>query len=294
MLEVDSSINESGSSDPKYQSWLGKSRSATARLESWPARALSSVLGSPAPNFTAGLPGLWHWLYFLEAVSRDELGPDGHPRPGTFMPPLPNPRRMFAGARTEYHRPLQIDREAQLVETIVAIQCKQGSSAGAIYIVTVQYEYSQGGHLCISEQRDFVYLPAVGPGQTQPSLQQRLEPVADTAWSLDFPTDPVLLFRFSALTFNSHRIHYDRQYATGTEGYPDLVVQGPLTAVLAAHCLRSHCGRRVAQFDFRSTSPLFVGQPVRIRAVQSAADTVTLTAYTPSAKPAMTVTAILD
>ena len=276
-----------------YLDWLGVSRTSSAPIGPWPARALSAVLGMSGTNLTDELPGLWHWLYFLETVSRDELGPDGHPGLGRFMPPLPNPRRMFAGARTQYHRPLLIDREAQLVETIADIQCKPGS-AGEIYIVTVQYEYSQGGHLCISEQRDFVYLPAVAPEQRPPTLEQRIEPVADTAWALDFATDPILLFRFSALTFNSHRIHYDRQYATGTEAYTDLVVQGPLTAMLAAHCLSSHTGRRVAKFSFRAISPLFVGQTIRIRAIETTADSATLTAYTPAAKPAMTVIADLD
>lgn len=279
--------------DYNYQAWLGKERRSFSRIEPWPVQALQSVLNLTGEPFPAELPGPWHWLYFLETVGRDELGPDGHPRLGAFMPPLPNPRRMFAGARTQYLRPLLIGLEAELVESIIDIQCKQGGT-GVIYIVTVQFDYSQAGHLCIREQRDFVYLPEIAPDQPVPVVERRVEAVTDTAWSLDFPTDPVLLFRFSALTFNSHRIHYDRHYATAQEAYPDLVVQGPLTAVLAAQCLRGYTSRRIAEFSFRAQRPLFVGQTIRIRALESDANIVSLTAYTPSAKAAMTVTAILD
>lgn len=271
-----------------YDAWLGKSRTTQAYIDLWPAQALADVLDLPTASFAEELPELWHWLYFLEHAPRGKIGADGHPQKGDFLPPIDNPRRMFAGARTEYHRPLLIGSEAELIEKIANIQYKSGSQ-GDMVIVTVRYDYQQDNKLCISEERDFIYLPAAAKGEPVKPVETALSQIDKREWAIDLPTNPALLFRFSALTFNSHRIHYDLEYARQEENYPALVVHGPLTAILLSECARMHSGRKMKSFSFRALSPLFCGQTVRVRG-QLEDDVGDLLAYNPAGQPAVKAT----
>jgi 3-methylfumaryl-CoA hydratase len=181
---------------------IGRSRSHSTRLDPWPARALQATLDL-APELDGDvLPPLWHWLYFLEAAPRRCIGADGHPRNGSFLPELTQARRMFAGASTQFHAPLRSGREATLTESIRDLQTKHGRH-GEMVIVTVGYTYHQQNRLCIDEQRSFVFLPATAAAAEGSHAEA---PVPQTPWALDLPIDETLLFRYSALSFNSHRI----------------------------------------------------------------------------------------
>ncbi|MCZ6830644.1 MAG: MaoC/PaaZ C-terminal domain-containing protein [Gammaproteobacteria bacterium] len=274
----------------EYGDWIGKQRRSRQMLDPWPVQALSALLDLPVPAPGQSLPGLWHWLYFLETAARSRIGADGHPCKGEFMPPVPNPRRMFAGARTHYHQALQIGAPTDLSETVLAIEDKPGKF-GTMSIVSVGYEYRQEGALCVAEERDFIYLPAATARAAPIKLSDELLAIAATPWSLDIVTDPVLLMRFSALTFNSHRIHYDADYAREQEGYPALVVHGPLSAILLSELCRLHGNAELASFSFRAMNPVFVGQTLRLRGEPDGRGGAALNVYTPAGKPAVTASA---
>lgn len=267
--------------------WAGRKRSFESLLDPWPAKALHASLGFPGEAPDISLPVPWHWLYFLEAPQRDALGDDGHPRKGDFFPPIPQPRRMFVGGRTQVHRKLQLRTPATMEETILTCEEKQGS-AGPMTLLTVAYHYRQRDALCIEEERDFMYLPArqqqeqaAGPADT---------PVPEAPLSLDVETDPVLLFKFSALTFNGHRIHYDADYARDVEAYPGTVVHGPLTALLLAG-LAAQAAPDLARFEFRARAPLYCGDSLALRGERGEFDRISLTAYRPDGRVAMTAEA---
>lgn len=263
--------------------WIGRSRSFESLLDPWPAQALHATLGraGEAPDISLPLP--WHWLYFLECAPRKALGDDGHPLKGEFFPPVANPRRMFVGGRMQLHRKLQLRTPATLEETILSCEDKQGS-AGSMTLLTVGYRYRQRDRLCIEEQRDFMYLPA--REAPEPASADALSPIPDAALSLDIETDPVLLFKFSALTFNGHRIHYDADYARDIEGYPSTVVHGPLTALLLAD-LAAEAGPDMSRFQFRAQAPLFCGDRLRLRGERGEAGGFLLTAFRPDGRVAM-------
>jgi 3-methylfumaryl-CoA hydratase len=275
------------------------------------AQAAAVTFDDDPQQFGAGaeLPPLWHWFYFLPKVSQCRLGADGHPQRDTasFMPPIPLPRRMFAGARLTWHRPLTIGRPARREAEIRDITEKSGRS-GALAFVTVAYRYYQeqtGGtsgllkhsptepaasDLCIEEEQDIVYRQPGAPLASPQSVKLPAVPVG--AWSRMVHPDTRLLFRFSALTFNAHRIHYDRPYATKEEGYPALVVHGPLTAMLLLQLVRENTTRAVASFRFRSQAALFDLTPFRLVGSLSNGR-VELQAQGPDAKPALFATAEL-
>jgi 3-methylfumaryl-CoA hydratase len=277
---------------PAWDEWIGRSRNSQCQLDHWPSQALSASLELVPPSSAEGLPLLWHWIHFLESPERNRQGDDGHPQKGVFLPPVTNPRRMFVGARSTVHTPLQLGLPAQLRETIQRCEEKAGTS-GAMTLLTVRYQYLQADHLCIEEERDFMYLPARVGQQPEQRCADYSE-LAPGSWSRDVPTDPVLLFKFSALTFNGHRIHYDREYARKAESYPDLVVHGPMTAMLLADLARRVSGKGLRQFSFRARAPLFVGDVLRLRGEPANEDgLIELVAYRPDGKAAMTAEAQL-
>ncbi|WP_436791476.1 hypothetical protein [Yinghuangia sp. YIM S10712] len=250
-------------------------------LAAGPCRALAAVLGVPetAPAEGEPLPPLWHWLYFLNWPARAELGPDGHPLHGRFLPPLPERRRMFAGGRLTIHRPLLLGTPAESTTLHVRTEPKTGRG-GAMLFVTIRNELRQNGELCVVEEQDLVYrsgLPHPGaPGSgSGPAAAAAPAPVAPPpvaaapagqpadAGELRLPTDPQLLFRISALTANTHRIHYDEAYARGVEGYPGLVVHGPLQAWLMLEPLRRERAAP-ASFTYRISRPAFVGAELAV------------------------------
>jgi 3-methylfumaryl-CoA hydratase len=254
--------------------------------------AAAATLDDPESRFESGvpLPPLWQWFYFLPRPSQARLGADGHPERGGFMPPVALPRRMFAGARMRFHRPLVIGRAAERRAIIRNVLQKDGRS-GRLAFVTVGYEFYQDGALCIEEEQDIVYREAGGP--VPAPAPEPLPPLPEGSWSAMVTPTPTLLFRFSALTFNAHRIHYDRPYATDVEGYPGLVVHGPLTAVLLMELVRRHTTRNVCRFEFRGLTPLFDLAPFRVAATPAADGPVRMEAHGPAGQTAMTATAIL-
>ena len=246
----------------KLEDWLGRSETATDLITATPYAALSATLDRPVLRPPAGtpLPPLWHWLYFLPLYKQSEVGPDGHAQRGEFLPPVPLPRRMWAGSEFEFHQPLRIGDQVTRVSTIAGISEKAGRS-GSLVFVKVRHELRRSGEsdAAVSETHDIVYRDKAQPGASAPPPASA--PVT-AAWERKVVPDAVLLFRYSALTFNGHRIHYDRRYVTEVEGYPGLIVHGPLLATLLLDLLREHQpDATVVQFAFRASSPLFDTDP---------------------------------
>ncbi len=243
--------------------WVGRTEIVTDEISPTHAASIAAVLDAAHTPVALGdtLPALWHWCFFLPRVAQHTLGDDGHPMLGGFMPSVPYPRRMFAGARITFHAPVRIGHPAERHGEIRNVALKSGRS-GSLAFVTVGYRIVQNGTLCIEEEQDIVYRE---PGESLPAtIPVKLPPLAPDAWSRTLIPDTRLLFRFSALTFNAHRIHYDRDYATRVEGYPALVVHGPLTAMLLTTLVRANDLRPIARFTFRGMSPLFDGTPCRL------------------------------
>lgn len=241
-----------------WQTWLGKTDVATDTVSAWPVAALAAMLDRDEPIPAAGspLPALAHWLYFLPRTLQSELGPDGHAKRGGFLPPIPLPRRMWAGGRVRFFHPIWIGEPVQRTSVISDIQRKKGRS-GELVFVTVRHEIRNASGLALTEDHDIVYRPMPESGATNPPGSS---PPSDGLWNRAVELDPVLLFRFSALTFNSHRIHYDQYYVTQVEAYPGLVVHAPLCATLLLDLLRRHVpDRTVRQFDFRALRPVYAG-----------------------------------
>jgi 3-methylfumaryl-CoA hydratase len=267
------------------RSWIGKQETLHDQVTRFPVAALAATLDRDDPPPRAGdvLPPLWHWLYFLPTARQSILGPDGHPARGGFLPPVPLPRRMWAGGRFTFHQPLRVEEAITRVSTVQDVTVKQGRN-GALCFVLVRHEVSGANGLALVEEHDIVYRDAPAPGE-KPAEPKPVR--QDGVWQRDIhPSDP-LLFRYSALTFNSHRIHYDRRYVTETEGYPGLIVHGPLIATLLIDLLRRNTNRPVASFRFRAVSPLFDTAPFSVHAVDDGDGAVALWARNPDGHVAM-------
>jgi 3-methylfumaryl-CoA hydratase len=208
------------------------------------------------------LPLLWHWAYFLDWPKTDQLGPDGHPAEGRFLPPIPNRRRMFAGSHVDVAEQLQFGKPTVRHSTVANMVVKRGRS-GELLFITVRHEYRQSGRVKLVEEQDLVYRSDDGRSAPAAPRAEPLEP-STAPWQMQPKTSPSLLFRFSAVTGNSHRIHYDKAYASGVEGFPDLVVHGPLLGLYMAELLRANGPEPVAHFGFRLRRPVFVGDAVRV------------------------------
>ena len=238
--------------------WIGKSETVSDVITATPHAALSALLDRPAerpPSGTA-LPALWHWLYFLPLNQQSELGPDGHARRGAFLPPVPLPRRMWAASQFEFHQPLRVGDQVTRTSTIADVTEKAGRS-GPLVFVKVRHEVCKNGEagIALTEFHDIVYREAVKPDDVAPPPSAA---AALAQWERKIVPDDVLLFRYSALTFNGHRIHYDRRYVTGVEVYPGLVVHGPLIATLLLDLLRREMPDAVvASYEFRALRPTF-------------------------------------
>lgn len=240
------------------QDWIGREERREDFISPGPIAALSALLDrdDPAPRPGDAIPPLGHWLYFLPVHRQSDVGPDGHPKRGDFLPPVPLPRRMWAGSRLEFLAPLRIGSEATRVSTIKDVKVKEGRS-GTLVFVTVRHEVTSGGVLALSDEHDIVYRGEAGKAVADPVTAP-----AGEAWSRTIVPDPVLLFRYSAATSNGHRIHYDHPYVTKVEGYPGLIVHGPLIATLLIDLLRrSKPGVEVKRYAFRAMRPLFDTAP---------------------------------
>jgi 3-methylfumaryl-CoA hydratase len=245
--------------------WVGRKELREDVIVSWPITALAATVddvrvssenGSPVP------PG-WHWIFFLEAKPPSELGADGHPKRGGFLPPVPLPRRMWAGGRLEFLRPLTIGESVTRESEIVSVEPKSGRS-GDLVFVTVRHTLAGAAGTAIVEEQDIVYREAAKAGD--PTAPGKPAP-QDAPWHRRFIPDAVMLFRYSALTFNGHRIHYDKDYATAREHYPGLVVHGPLQATLLLDLCRNNAATRVTKFDYRAQSPVFAGDELAVNGV---------------------------
>ena len=245
-------------------------RELTELITPGPAQALAGLLGVPRPD--GALPLLWHWVYLLDRPPQAILGADGHPaRDAIPTPPAPGVRRMFAGGRVSQHAPLRTGAEATRRTWQASSTLKQGRS-GPLHFVTVRTEISQGGQVVITEEQDLVYreptqatdgpAPAANGGTAQATPDAQPPPAGARDWPVE--VNPVLLFRFSALTYNAHRIHYDRDYARA-EGYPGLLVHGPLQALLMAELARPE-PPRLCTYSYRLVAPLFDGQGLIVSA----------------------------
>ncbi len=233
-----------------------------------PAEALGGLLGVPVPDLAGGeaLPLLWHWMYLLDRPRQADLGPDGHPVRGTIpVPPGPGYRRMWAGGRVRMHGPLRCGDIAAKRSRVLSVQHKQGRS-GPLTFAVVEHHVLQHGQLVIDEQQDIVYREGgPPPGQPEASAQENpVIPAAADEWAIG--TSPTVLFRFSALTYNAHRIHYDRDYARDVEGYPGLLTHGPLQALAMAEAARARGYGARPSFEYRLTSPLFDFQGLVVKA----------------------------
>ena len=236
--------------------WIGKSETVSDTATATPYAALSATLDRPAERPPAGtpLPALWHWLYFLPIHRQSDIGPDGHAKRGGFLPPVALPRRMWAGSQFEFHRPLRIGDALTRVSTIHDVSEKSGRT-GPLVFVKVRHEITRQGEseIALTEFHDIVYREAPRPDDVAPPPKAA---PAKAAWTRQWVPDDVLLFRYSALTFNGHRIHYDRRYVTEVEGYPGLIVHGPLIATLLLDLLRHQLpDAQVARFEFRAMRP---------------------------------------
>jgi 3-methylfumaryl-CoA hydratase len=315
--------------------WHPGSAEMSRRVDPWPAAAFAGLIGAPVPPLETGdpLPPMWHWFTLLEHPAQAELGADGHPARGPFLPPIPGRRRMWAGGKLRLAAPIPVGAQLSARSSVAAVSVKSGHR-GELAFVTVRHELSVDGARVGVEEQDIVYrsepdraaarrktpetpgtpaapgppgtpgTPAApGPPETPgtpaapgppktPSTPAA--PDASGAWRAELATDPVLLFRFSALTYNGHRIHYDRPYATQVEGYPDLVVHGPLLALLALELPRIHApGRVVRSFGYRLVRPAFVPATMVSEARPEGAS-VELTVAARGAPPSLTATATLD
>ncbi|APA87804.1 MaoC family dehydratase N-terminal domain-containing protein [Paraburkholderia sprentiae WSM5005] len=243
----------------KLDDWLNKQAVAEDDITAFPLKALAATLDREESGNT--VPPLWHWLYFLPVTPLSEVGPDGHPKRGGFLPPVPLPRRMWAGGRLTFHAPLKIGEHARRTSTIANIEDKTGRS-GRLVFVTVQHTIEVDGELKLEEEHDIVYRDAPQQGARP---QQPAPAPEDETWRRTIDADAVMLFRYSALTFNGHRIHYDHPYVTQVEGYPGLVVHGPLIATLLVDLVRRELPQATLQsFAFRALRPTFADLPFRV------------------------------
>lgn len=242
--------------DPQFQDWVGREYAAQDTLTTAPLTALAATLDRTDNLFEPGdaLPLLWHWLYFLEPTRSAQLAADGHPRRGEFLPPIPLPRRMWAGSRLEFLRPLRVGESVTRRSTIKSVTLKQGRS-GPLAFVGVAHEISDNAGILLREEHDIVYRDMPAADATASSASK---PDMKSDFCKTIAANAVLLFRYSALTFNAHRIHYDRGYAQDTEHYPGLVVHGPLLATLLLELFAEYApGIELSRFEFKALRPVF-------------------------------------
>jgi 3-methylfumaryl-CoA hydratase len=278
------------------RNWQPGTAQMSRRVDPWPAAAFADLIGAVPPRLDPGdpLPPLWHWFYLLDHPAQSGIGADGHPAGGPFLPPIPGRRRMFAGGRLRQDAPIPVGAELSSRSAVADVSVKSGRS-GDLAFVTVRHELAADGVAVGVEEQDIVYRSE--PDGAVPRAVSRPPggvPVPVGEWRSALATDPVLLFRFRALTSNGHRIHYDRPYATQAEGYPDLVVHGPLLTLLALELPRVHAPEQVVRsFSYRLVRPAFL--PSRqISVGRPAASSAEITVGAEGAEPSLTAQAGLS
>ncbi len=237
------------------RTWIGKQESHNDIATAFPVAALAATLDrkDPPPQTGDAIPLSGHWLYFLETAPNSELGHDGHPKRGGFLPPVSLPRRMWAGGRIDFRAPVRVGDAIRRDSEILSVEAKSGNSGNLVF-VTVRHTVSANGTIAIVEEHDIVYRDAAKKSETPPVGK----PAPQTAmWRREVETNQGVLFRYSALIFNAHRIHYDIDYCRDVEGYPGLIVHGPLQTTLLLDLCRRHDPRPVRTLDYRATHPVF-------------------------------------
>jgi hydroxyacyl-ACP dehydratase HTD2-like protein with hotdog domain len=253
------------------ETWHPEPVTAHDPMTPGPTAAVSALLDLPEPAAQAGdpLPPLWQWFHFLHWPAQHELGPDGHLRNARFLPPIPDRQRMFAGGRCHITKPLRLGEPAQRLTSLAAVTPKHGRT-GELLFITERHEFRQAGHVHMVEEQDIVYRSGHSNNNPHPpTINNRAtpNPTPENSWHLRLQPDPTLLFRLSALTANTHRIHYDTPYCRNTEGYPGLVVHGPLLALLMLDLIRRNAPQHpVHSLTFRLQRPVFAGEHILAQA----------------------------
>jgi 3-methylfumaryl-CoA hydratase len=250
------------------RTWVGNETSDVDNLSVRQVHLMAATLGLSQSELSTGspLPPLWHWIFFLNGLPQAELGPDGHPARGGFLPPVPLANRMWAGGELEFHASLPLGATVEKRSRIVSVELKQGRS-GELVFVRVLHELIHEGRVALTEHHDIVYKDPSAPG----SFLVGTEPTA-AAHSKRFLPTSTTLFRYSALTFNGHRIHYDVDYCREVEGYSNLVVHGPLHATLLAGYAQDVSGKRLKAFRYRGVQPSLLGSELTINAARTGDD----------------------
>ncbi|RBH52649.1 MULTISPECIES: MaoC family dehydratase N-terminal domain-containing protein [Pseudomonas] len=245
-------------SNVDFSAWIGRRQESQDRISFNLVKRIAATLGEEPPLPGEPLPPLWHWAFFQEPVVAGELGPDGHPALGGFLPPAHNRNRMWAGSRLEFYQPLLVEAKVSCISTITHVEEKHGRT-GSLLFVTVRHEYFQDGQRALQDEQDIVYR------EPSPPKFSGAEALPEGQWQEPVEPSPTLLFRYSAVTFNGHRIHYDWPYVTETEGYPGLVVHGPLIATLNLQAFtKAHPTAHLKRFSFRGVRPLISPQPFEV------------------------------
>jgi 3-methylfumaryl-CoA hydratase len=243
--------------------WIGRSETASELITERPARLLAATLDRPEmPKCGDPLPPAWHWLYFLPQTPTRDLGGDGMPPRGGFMPPVTLPRRMWAGSRIEMHDQIRLGDQVRQKTTIADVTHKSGGSGALVFVRVTTELHGERGH-ALTEHRDVVFSDHPRASDKQPRAGG--QPTPQAMWREERRLGAVLLFRYSALTFNSHRIHFDQPYATQIEGFPGLVIPGPLLATLLAQSITSHVSAAaIRAVAFRAKAPVFADEVFEI------------------------------
>jgi 3-methylfumaryl-CoA hydratase len=248
------------------QDWIGREEVHEDFVARGPFRRLSAMLDREDESLGAHVPPLGHWLCFLPGAAQAQMGEDGHPQRGGLVPPLPLPMRMAAGSRLTFHAPVPFGADIRRVARIMSLSEKQGRT-GPLAFVTTRYQVFHGQTLCITEEQDVVFREKSGNAGPMPAGEKRAGQV-----SRAIRPEAAFLFRFSALTYNAHRIHYDREYAMKAEGYPGLVVHGPLLATLLVDLFRRHRPKdAIKSFEYRAQRPVFDLAPFAVNLEDTAA-----------------------
>ena len=247
------------------RTWIGKSHSDEDLISCRHARLMAATIDFPSPErISQGeiLPPLWHWTYFLEGPPSSELGSDGHPARGGFMPPVPLPNRMWAGGRVSFITPLLIGATVRKESSILKIDHKRGQSGDLVFVTVLHELKSLHGGLLVREEQDIVYKGSTPAGRPAGTPDAGLP----SRFTRTYTPTSTTLFRYSALTFNGHRIHYDADYCRETEGYRNLVIHGPLNATMIACYAEEISGKLLREFSYRGLSPALLGNSVTIHA----------------------------
>ena len=274
------------------RTWIGKTLVDEDDIALRHARLMAATVNLPEPTRIqegAALPPLWHWIYFLEGLAPGELGRDGHPARGGFLPPVPLPNRMWAGGRVKFLKPVPIGSRVRKVSSILKVDHKVGRSGDLVFVTVLHELKSLGDELLVREEHDIVYKSATGSAAPQANVAE----AGPAPFSKSFTPTSTTLFRYSALTFNGHRIHYDLDYCRNIEGYTNLVIHGPLNATLLAGFAEEVGGKNVREFNYRGLSPALLGETITFSA-QTNGDRVELVATLGSGVRSMEAEALLE